>query len=519
LLFQFGNFLIDTDRRELKGANGRIHVEPQVFDLLVHLVRNTNRVITKDELIERVWKGRAVSDAALNSRINSARRAIGDSGEKQNFIRTIQRRGFLFAAELVTSDLSSGGAAGQIAGQVSTPASLSNKPSIAVLPFQNLSGDPAQDYFADGMVEDIITGLSRIKWLLVIARNSSFAYKGQAADIKRVSRELGVRYVLEGSVRKADDRVRINALLVDSETGGHLWADRYDRHLEDIFTLQDQITLSVVGAIEPNLRDAEIERVKRKRPENLGAYDLVLRAIPHIYVATPDEAGRALPLLEKALTLEADYAGAHGLLAWCHQILFMRAGFDEEDRVAAIRHGRHALIHGRDDATALALGAFVIGLVEHDHVTAGEAFEQALALSPSSAFALFLGCIVFAYAGDPDRAIDWANRALRVSPIDRLAFIPHHAIAIGHFVRGEYDEAATSVRRAVQCNPSLSVTQSWLVATLAKLGRVDEARSVAKQVLALQPTFSSGRFCASIGTTPALTKILTEAWREAGLPD
>jgi adenylate cyclase len=196
----------------------------------------------------------------------------------------------------------------------------------------------------------------------------------------------------------------------------------------------------------------------------------------------------------------------------------MRAGFKERDRDEAILHGRAALAHGRDDATALALGAFVTGLVQHDHVTAIEAFEAALALSPSSAFALFLGSIVFAYANDAERAIDWANRALRVSPIDRLAYIPHHAIAISHFMCRRYEEAAISVRRAVQCNPSLSVTHSWLVAALAKLGRMDEAKAAAKQVLALQPSFSSSRFCAAIGATRALSEALTEVWHEAGLP-
>jgi len=512
LLFQFANFLIDTDRRELKGSGGVIHVEPQVFDLLVHLVQNTNRVISKDELIDKVWKGRAVSDAALNSRITSARRAIGDNGQEQTIIRTIQRRGFLFAAEVASSDRAMG-AAEPAPKLVST----ADKPSIAVLPFQNLSGDATQDYFADGVVEDIITGLSRIKWLLAIARNSSFAFRGQSIDIKRIGRELGARYVLEGSVRKADERIRVNALLVDAETGAHLWADRYDRRLADVFALQDEITLSVIGAIEPSLRDAEIERVRRKRPDSLDAYDLVLRAIPHTYVATPEEAIKALPFLQMALALESDYAGAHGLVAWCHQILFMRAGYREEDRAAAIRHGRTALACSRDDATALALGAFVTGLVEHDRETAAEAFERALAFSPSSAFALFMGCIVFAYIGDSERAINWAERALRVSPIDRLAYIPHHAIAIGHFMNGQYEEAVVSVRRAVQCNPTLSVTQSWLVAILVKLGRINEAKAVAKRVAELQPSFSSSRFCTAIGTLPAVTDVLTDAWREAGL--
>jgi tetratricopeptide (TPR) repeat protein len=239
------------------------------------------------------------------------------------------------------------------------------------------------------VVEDIITGLSRIKWLFVTARNSSFTYKGRAADMKQVGRELGVRYLLEGSVRRAGQRVRITAQMIEAETGGHLWAERYDRSLDDIFALQDEITLSVIGAIEPSLREAEIERVQRKRPDSLDAYDLVLRALPHVIAAMPEDAARAVPLLERALALDADYAAAHGYLAWCHEILFVRGGLREENRAAAIRHARAAVASGRDDATALSLGAFGIAMVEHDRATAFDAFERALALSPSSSFALF----------------------------------------------------------------------------------------------------------------------------------
>jgi TolB-like protein len=519
LLVKFNNFTLDTDRRELKGAEGAIHVEPQVFDLLFYFAQNTNRVIGKDELIEHVWKGRIVSDAALNSRINSARRAIGETGEKQTLIRTVPRRGFLFAGDVQIPTHNQGPSPTTVEAPVEqSKLALPDKPSIAVLPFVNLSGDPEQEYFADGVVEDIITGLSRIKWLFVIARNSSFAYKGRVLDVKQVGRDLGVRYVLEGSLRKAGERVRISVQLIEAETGGHLWAERYDRRLEDIFALQDEITLSVIGAIEPSLRDAEIERVRRKRPDSLDAYDLVLRAFPHAVVAMPEEAAKALPLLEQALALEADYAGAHAMLAWCHQILFMRAGFTEENRTSAIRHARAAVDQGRDDATALALGAFVIGLLGFDRVAALEAFERALALSPSSAFALFFGSIILGYAGEAERAIDWGERALRVSPFDRLAFLPKHAIAIAHFQRGRYEEAADATRRAVQSNPSLSVTQSWLVAALVKLGRVDDAKAAAKRLLVLQPSFSAGKFCAAIDMVPALAKTLTEAWREAGLP-
>jgi TolB-like protein len=494
LLFQFNNFAIDTERRELRGANGSIHVEPQVFDLLLYFVQNANRVISKEELIEHIWKGRAISDAALNSRINSARRAIGDTGKRQALIRTIQRRGFLFAGDVTTrtSDLTSAGA-GLTATSVPAPLKLAlpDKPSIAVLPFQNLSGDPHQEYFADGVVEDILTGLSRIRWLFVIARNSSFTYRGQAVDVRRVGRELGVRYVLEGSVRKADERIRISTQLVEAETGGHLWAERYDRELKHIFAVQDEITLSVIGAIEPSLRDAEIERVNRKRPDNLDAYDLVLRAIPQVYVAMPEPASKAVPLLEQALALEPDYAAAHGPLAWCHQVLFLRAGYKEENRLGAIRHGRSAVAHGRDDATALSLGAFVIGMIEHDRSAAFEAFERALALSPSSAFALFMGCNVQAYAGRAECAIEWAQRALRISPIDRLAYIPHNALALAYIVQGRYEEAANAALRSVQSNPDFSVSCSLLAAALAKLGRMEAAQSEAKKVLTLQRSFSA----------------------------
>lgn len=509
---------MNTDRRELKGAAGSIHVEPQVFDLLFYFARHPNRVIGKDELIENVWKGRIVSDAALNSRINSARRAIGETGEKQMLIRTIPRRGFLFAAEVTTQSHQAASLA-SVATQVAPlNLELPAKPSIAVLPFQNLSGDPEQEYFADGVVEDIITGLSRIKWLFVIARNSSFTYKGQAVDVKRVGRELGVRYVLEGSVRKAGERVRISAQLVEAETGIHLWAECYDSRLGDIFALQDEITLNAVGAIEPSLRDAEIERVKRKRPDNLAAYDLVLRAIPNVYVLMPEEAAKAVPLLEQAIALDDNYASAHGWLAWCRQLLFLRGGFKESDRTAAIRHARAAVIHGRDDATAMALSAHVIGLLGHDHGAAREAFERALALSPSSALTLFLGGIVLAYAGEAERAIDWAERGLRLSPIDRLAVAGHQAVAIGHFLRGRYEEAANAARRAVLSNPSFSVTLSLLAAALAKLGRTEEARAAAIQALTLQPSFSLGGYCTAIGVMPALAETLMEAWREAGLP-
>lgn len=394
---------------------------------------------------------------------------------------------------------------------------LPDKPSIAVLPFQNMSDDPDQEYFADGIVEDIITGLSRIKWLFVIARNSSFTYKGRAVDVKQVGRELGVRYVLEGSVRKSKDRVRITSQLVEAESGRHLWADRCDRSLGDIFALQDEITMSVVGAIEPSLRQAEVERVKRKRPENLDAYDLLLRAIS-TDVSMPAGVAQAVPFLERALALEPDYARAHGHLAMCHHGLYLRGGLREENLRAAIHHAHAAIAHGQDDSTALALAGFVLGMDEHDRAGASQAFEKALALSPSSAFTYGVGSAVLGWGGDAERAIEWAERALRLNPFDSWNFFPCHGLALGHFSLGHYGEAMIAARKAIQFNPAFSMSYMLLAAALAKLGRLDEARSAAARVLAMQPSYRFGKHFASVDCAPSLAASLSEALDVAGLP-
>jgi adenylate cyclase len=262
---------------------------------------------------------------------------------------------------------------------------LPDKPSIAVLPFANMSGDPEQEYFADGMVEEIITALSRIRWLFVIARNSSFTYKGRAVDVKQVGRDLGVRYVLEGSVRKGGNRVRITAQLIDATNGAHLWADRFDGLLEEVFELQDKVAVSVAGVIEPTLRQSEIERARRKRPDSLDAYDLYLRALPYASTPMPEDADKALPLLGKAIELEPDFAAAHAFIAWCHEARYLRGGMQEETRIAALHHARRAIAAGGDDGAALATAGFVIAVVGRDYETALTAFDRSFALSSSSA--------------------------------------------------------------------------------------------------------------------------------------
>jgi adenylate cyclase len=396
---------------------------------------------------------------------------------------------------------------------------LPDRPSLAVLPFENLSGDPEQSYFVDGMVEDIIAGLSRIKGMFVVARNSSFTYKGEAVDVKRVGRELGVRYLLQGSLRKGGSRVRISVQMIEAETGGHLWAERYDRPLDDIFALQDEITLSVVGAIEPSLRRAEVERVKRMRPDSLDAYDLVLRAQPDVYSGMPERVTKALVLLERALALDPTYALAHAFAAMCHHCLFLRAGLHEENRAASMRHAQAAIVHGQDDALTLTFAGFSIGMDGHDHAAAFAAFEAALAVSPSSALTYILGSVILAWTGEAERAIEWGERAMRLSPFDPWAFAAFHSLTLGHFHRGRYEEAANAAHKAVQSNPGHSISYMLLAAPLAKLGRLDEAKAAAARVLELQPAFRYSQQFSGVDCAPALAASLSEALRGTGLPE
>ena len=397
---------------------------------------------------------------------------------------------------------------------------LPDKASIAVLPFTNLSGDAEQDYFADGIVEDIITGLSRIKWIFVIARNSSFAYRGRQMDVKQVARELGVRYVLEGSVRKSADRVRITAQLIDTESGAHIWADRYDRALDDIFAVQDELTITVVGIIEPTLRKAEIDRARRKRPDSLDAYDLYLRALPFTFTAMPQDADRALMLLEQALDLEPDYAAVHAMIAWCHEQRYLRGGLHEEAKLAALLHARTALEVGNDDAAALAIAAFVVAVIELDFETAIAAFDRSFALSGSSAIALGFSSIVRAWMGDHDAAVEQADRAIRLSPFDSLLYLPYVGLAYARFADGRFEEAATAAARASQSNPRFSMPYVLQAAALASLGRVEEADLVTRRLREVEPNLTVATAIRSARyADPDKIAELGEALRRAGLPE
>jgi TolB-like protein/Tfp pilus assembly protein PilF len=514
MILEFGPFQLDSVAEILFRGSEPIVLGQRAVALLRLLLEQAGTPVSKQSLIDAAWPNLAVEESNLTVQIAALRRVFADISGGAEWIETLPRRGYRYVGPVVVTRNPAEAADGQ-----RPVLALPDKPSVAVLPFLNLNDDPEQEYFADGMVEDIIAGLSRIKWLFVVARNSSFTYKGMAVDVKRVGRELGVRYLLQGSLRKDGNRVRVSAQMVEAETGGHLWTERFDRPLDDIFALQDEIALNVVGAIEPSLRRAEIERVKRKRPDSLDAYDLVLQSQSDVLSGMPARVTNALVLLERALALDPAYALAHAFAAMCHHCLFLRAGLLEESRAASIHHAQAAILHGQDDALALTFAGFSIGMDGHDHDAGFAALEAALAFSPSSAITYNVGGVMFGWAGEAERAIEWGERAMRLSPFDPWAWSAFHAFALGHFHRGRYEEAARAARKAVQLNPGHSISHMLLVAPLAKLGRMKEAEAAAARVLELQPGFRYSRQFSGVDCAPALAAALGEALRSAGLPE
>jgi TolB-like protein len=513
-LYRFGPFRLDPKAGILYRGAEPTMLGQRAIALLLLLIENAGVPVSKEALVEAGWGGLAVADNNLTVQIAAIRRIFEDLAGGAGWIETLPRRGYRYIGPAVAANRPDPAPAA-----AETRLSLPDRPSVAVLPFSNLSGDPGQDYFADGMVDDIITGLARINWLFVIARNSTFTYKGRAVDVKQVGRELGVRYVLEGTIRRAGRSMRVTARMIDAATGAHVWAQRYDRNSEDIFALQDEIALSAVGAIAPSVRKAEIERVRRKRPESLDAYDLVLRAQPDVDSGMPEQVTRALALLERSIALDPAYALAHGNAAMCHHCLFLRAGLKEVNRAASIRHARSAIVHGQDDALALTWAGFSIGMDGHDRAAAFTALEAALAISPSSALTYILGSVILGWAGDAERAIEWSEQGMRLSPLDSWAWAAFDAQAMSHLLRGRYEEACRAAYKSVQANPAHSITYVQLAAALAKLGRMDEARAAAGRVLELQPTFRYSRQFAGVNCDRALAGALGDALQAAGLPE
>ena len=397
-----------------------------------------------------------------------------------------------------------------------------DKPSIAVLSFANMSNDPDQEYFADGIAEDIITALSHIKQWFVIARNSSFAYKGRHVDIRQISSELGVRYVLEGSVRKAGNRLRITGQLIEADSGTHLWADRYDGDLEDVFTLQDRITENVVGAIEPSLRMAEIARSKRKPPKDIGAYDLYLQALPHLYAIRPEPNEQALKLLHQAIELDSNYAPALAYLAWGYEERVTRAwgAYGDDDAKFAVTLARQAIAADRDDALVLALAGFVLVMIARDYNQGLEAVNRARELNPNIAFVSFLVGAAFNVSGNPAEGLSCIEDAIRVSPGDPGAFFFYTVAAMSHLMCGHPAEACDFAKQSARMYPGWDTTYRILAPALVQLGRIEEARDAVDKLLELSPTTSVSRLRElwPIRDQEALNMML-DGLAAAGLPE
>jgi TolB-like protein len=366
---------------------------------------------------------------------------------------------------------------------------LPDKPSIAVLPFQNLSADPEQEYFADGVVEDITMALSLFRWLFVIARNSSFTYKGRPVDVKQVGRELGVRYVLEGSVRKAGNRIRIAGQLIDAETGAHLWADRFDGALEDIFDLQDQVTSSVVGAIAPMLQREEIKRARRKPTENLGAYDYYLRGLASARPWTKDAKSEALQLFCKAIELDPGLACAYSMAAWCYTSRKAHGWMIDpvQESAEATRLARKAVHLGADDPVALCMGGFVLAFIAHEFDDAMAFVDRGLAVNPNSAQAWILSAWVRVWRGEPDLALEHVAHAMRLSPLDPSTFSMQAAMAYAHFLASRYDMASSYAEKSMRDNPKFLLAICMSAASNALAGQLEPAQKAMARALECDP--------------------------------
>jgi TolB-like protein len=473
----FGRFRLNLARRELRRDNMPVRLARRALDILCVLASAGGAIVTKDELIARVWGGVVVEENNLQVHISALRRVFGEEANGESWIVTVPGRGYRFLPAREPP------ASGDPAVGRSLP--VPDKPSIAVLPFLNLSGDPEQEYFADGMVEEIITALSHIRWLFVIARTSSFTYKGQAADVKRVGRELGVRYVLEGSVRKGGDRVRITAQLIDAETDMHLWADRFDGSLKDVFDLQEKVASSVAGVIEPELQTAEAARSARRPTADLTAYDLYLRA-HSMYWSSARQIPEALRLAERAIGRDPDYGLA---LAWaalcCNRLVIDGRSKDRDaDRLKGIDYAHRALQAARDDPGVLAIAAMVLAYFGEDLGAMTALVDRALALNPSFALGWFYSGQIRRWAGKLDTAIAHGETALRLNPRGHIHW-PLYLIGSALASSRRFEEAIPKLLLAIENDESAAAPYRWLVACYAHMGRLEEARATLARLRAI----------------------------------
>jgi TolB-like protein len=538
MIYLFENLALDTDRRELRRAGTEVSLEPQVFDLLEYLIRNRERVVSKDDLLASVWHGRIVSESTLSTRITAARSAIGDSGEQQRLIKTLSRKGIRFvgsvseqqappamimASSVADSYREPGHAVFPLAAAAaaSEQPTHSGNPSLAVLPFVNMGGDAQYEYFADGMADEIITALSRCGGLLVIARNSSFSYKGKSVDARQIGRELGVRYMLEGSVRRGGSRLRFTGQLIDAASGAQIWADRFEGAMSDVFELQDQIASSVVAAIEPKIEAAEIERLKRKPPANLGAYDLLLRAKQLESEFTNGSLLAAFACVEAALKIDPSYAPAMALGAYCHAVRHVQGWVDSPKNEANwIRLAWRAVELGKDDANVLWMSAYAVWRFERNAQRAKELAYRSLLINPNSATALAMIAWMEATTGNPSKAFELIGQAQRLNPRMPRDWFMSTAMAVACFAVARFDEAVTWSERAVTQNRRFVVALRVLASALAKLGQRERAADVVREILHIEPHLTVSMLRASLAfQDDAFLAEYCGGLRLAGLPE
>jgi TolB-like protein len=430
-----------------------------------------------------------VSESTLTSRINAARKAVGDSGEDQKLIRTVARKGLRFVGDVRTEQEPSGTARTEPA-RPALP--LPDRPAIAVLPFTNMSGDPEQEYFSDGISEDIITALSKLRWFFVIARNSSFIYKGKSVHLKQVAEELGVGYVIEGSVRKGGDRVRITVQLNDVATGSHIWAERYDRGLADVFAVQDEITEAIVSAIEPQLYAAESFRAQRKPPDSMDAWDLVMRALSHYWRVTRQDNVVAQALLEKAISIDPNYGQALGVLATSHTFCAHMGWEDMATTMPIAERAALAAIRAdsEDPWTHNALGCVYLFTRRFDDSLAE--FELALRLNPNFSLAQGYYGLALSYCGRWEEGDEAARRALRLSPRDPYSAVYYGIAAYAQFIGRHYDKAMQLSREAIRQRSDFVGAHRVLTAAAGMAGQIDIARAALQELRRAQPNISLG---------------------------
>ena len=503
----FGPFVFDRANGTLTREGKPLPVGTRGAALLAALVAADGAAVERDALIEAGWPGLAVEEGNLSVQIATLRKAMGPRPDGQDWIATVPRVGY----RLLKSTTPGRDARGTVV------------PSLAVLPFENIGGDPEQDYFADGVVEDIITALARFKSFAVIARSSSFVYKGRAVDVRQVAAELGVRYVLEGSVRRSGERLRISAQLVDGETGAHLWAQNFDGRLDDIFDFQDRITENVAALVEPRLRRAEIERSRRERPDSVAAYDLYLRALPDVYAMQPELNARAVGLLEQALAIAPGFARAQvmaGVAYLARHTMQLDGADPEHDVAAAVSYVRAALATGSDDATVMGYAGFILLQLGHYDGEGFALLRRSTEENPNDVMMLTNFGIACLLAGDLDEAESLLQRAGRLNPREMDAHWQLTGIAHIRMAQGRYEEALQLATRSLGISATYDATYWMLIAANAHLGRIPEAREALRNLQRISPQVSLARIRRGQSSRdPHRIEVLLEGMRLAGMPE